>query len=217
MRSGPSEISPSNRGLPKSPLEIQELIWAKDPIARCCFWGKKVNRWALIWSGEALLTACSEQDEELAEKLAEGVQAVDDYIETELSVEEVLDAMEAVIISRNRHSPLADHFLRLFDNSLGAPSPRWHMSEKVIVPTPVFFSDSIHCWSCWAPPKKVIIFIRCPSACLNCPWKRSDMEKRYGGAIQTAGLTGRTKSVGGNDMIRWTFDQFFASDKNQPT
>ena len=34
----------------------------------------------------------------------EGVQAVADYIETELSPEEVLDAMASVILSRNRHS-----------------------------------------------------------------------------------------------------------------
>ena len=36
----------------------------------------------------------------------EGVQAVADYIETELSPEEVLDAMASVILSRNRHSTL---------------------------------------------------------------------------------------------------------------
>lgn len=54
---------------------------------------------------EALWSQCAAgQNEALTEKLAEGVQAVADYIETELSPEEVLDAMASVILSRNRHS-----------------------------------------------------------------------------------------------------------------
>ena len=36
----------------------------------------------------------------------QGVQAVADFIETELSPEEVLDAMGSVILLRNRHSHL---------------------------------------------------------------------------------------------------------------
>ena len=36
----------------------------------------------------------------------QGVQAVADFIETELSPEEVLDAMGSVILLRNRHSLL---------------------------------------------------------------------------------------------------------------
>lgn len=40
----------------------------------------------------------------------QGVQAVADFIETELSPEEVLDAMGSVILLRNRHSLLAKGF-----------------------------------------------------------------------------------------------------------
>ncbi|CAJ1342480.1 unnamed protein product [Effrenium voratum] len=52
---------------------------------------------------EALLKQCS-QNPTLEEMLSQGIQAVGDLIETETSVEEVLEAMAAVILARNRHS-----------------------------------------------------------------------------------------------------------------